>query len=161
MKEHISIKLVCRCHPIQWKVLPLKLEIPDKAALHHLDERPVWCHPFQPIHLGESFNKDPKHTICRCDPRLLLLRLQLPPPQSDFPRLNLTHIPRPPRVIFAFRREHPSACNDRISLLWPNGLNGKQTMLDFQTFPVYANSHRIFTLTKNSGILCSKKCGVA
>ncbi|GBN81496.1 hypothetical protein AVEN_37311-1 [Araneus ventricosus] len=32
----------------------------QKALLHNLDQRPVWCHPINTIHLGGSFTSDPK-----------------------------------------------------------------------------------------------------
>ncbi|GBM52491.1 hypothetical protein AVEN_88385-1 [Araneus ventricosus] len=49
----------------------------DKAVLHHLDQRPVRCHPFKPIHLGGSFRKDPKRNTGRL--------LFLPPSERDSP----------------------------------------------------------------------------
>ncbi|GBL96127.1 hypothetical protein AVEN_104353-1 [Araneus ventricosus] len=45
---------------------------------------------------------------------------------------------------FAFQSEHPPALKDRILLLL-NGLNGKQTMLDFQIFPMLRQFSSHFT----------------
>ncbi|GBL84854.1 hypothetical protein AVEN_93878-1 [Araneus ventricosus] len=53
--------------------IPIKLEIHDKAVLHHLDQRPAWCHPIKTIHASGSFTKDPTITIPVVAIPLLLL----------------------------------------------------------------------------------------
>ncbi|GBM19034.1 hypothetical protein AVEN_172502-1 [Araneus ventricosus] len=64
--------------------LVIMLDIPDKAVLRHFEQRPVWFHPFKPIHLGGSFTKAPKRTTGRRD--LLLPAFETRPlPLSDPP----------------------------------------------------------------------------
>ncbi|GBN39398.1 hypothetical protein AVEN_242389-1 [Araneus ventricosus] len=64
-----------------------KLDIHDKALLHHLDQRQVWCHPINTIHLGGSFTSDPKALPVVSTPTFKTGPLLFPP---DFPRLTLT-----------------------------------------------------------------------
>ncbi|GBM43941.1 Protein CASC1 [Araneus ventricosus] len=83
----------------------------------------------------------PKLTAGSCDPPTPTPPFKTGPPLTPphvFKTIPLipTLIPSPPRVIFAFRREHFHASKDRISLLWPNGNDGNPTMLDFQTLPL-------------------------
>nr|GBN55449.1 hypothetical protein AVEN_2329-1 [Araneus ventricosus] len=59
------------------------------------------------------------------------------PPMPDFSSLNPKHI-LPPQCFHHTGDLSPTS-KDRISLLWPIGMNGKPTTLEFQTLLQYTS----------------------
>ncbi|GBO07147.1 hypothetical protein AVEN_163610-1 [Araneus ventricosus] len=101
------------------KVGYLKLDIHRKTVLLHFDQQPV-CFPLLQADLCRWII----HGCSKSDYRLL-----------PYPYSSSCQTDSYPCSLSAHTGDLSPASKDRISLLWPNGMNGNPTTLEFQTLP--------------------------